>query len=225
MDIESINGFPADRWSWCDSSPRDEERARRDHQSSTTRSKRAIVDDNELIQRISQRDTRAFEQLYESYHDYLRRFILRMNRWLEERVEEIINDVMLVVWMKADSFNHTSKVSTWILGIAYNKVLGSAKSEIKSISVDIDEIEPILPGVIDQGLREFEFQDWLNAAMDRLTPQQRALMELTCVQGLNYQEIAQILDCPENTVKTRMFNARKKLRQMLPEIGHHEEFE
>jgi len=65
---------------------------------------------------------------------------------------------------------------------------------------------------ISQSGRNTETQDWLNCALDILPADQRAVIELTFYHGLPYQEIAKILDCPENTVKTRMFHARKKLQ-------------
>ena len=57
--------------------------------------------------------------------------------------------------------------------------------------------------------------NWLESALDRLSPEQRAVIELTYFQGLHYSEIAVLMDCPENTVKTRMHHARKKLAVIL----------
>lgn len=180
------------------------------------------VSDLELVQAVCRGDKRAFEMLYQRYHTPIRRFVYRVNRRLEN-VDEIINDVMLVVWRKADTFNRTSKVSTWIFGIAYNKALNAGAQWSGGTEVDFDEVEPMLPGVVDAGMREYELQDWLTAALDRLSPDQRAVMELTCLHGMHYEEIAEVLGCPENTVKTRMFHARKKLKQVLPEIGGYEQ--
>lgn len=200
--------------------PRDErsERVLRDTRPGNLTHEGSEPSDQELVRRVCQRDKRAFETLYQRYHTPIRRFIYRVNRRLDS-VEEIINDVMLVVWQKAESFNGSSKVSTWILGITYNKVLNAGSQWSGAANVDFDEIEPFLPGVVDLGIREYELQDWLSVALDRLSPDQRAVMELTCLHGMHYEEIAEVLGCPENTVKTRMFYARKKLKQMLPEIG------
>ncbi len=54
--------------------------------------------------------------------------------------------------------------------------------------------------------------------MRALSPEQRAVMELVYHHGLHYREIAQVIDCPENTVKTRVFHARRKLRSLWPEL-------
>lgn len=199
-----------------------EDASRRESRPITVGSDQAETSDLELLQAICRKDKRAFETLYQRYHTPIRRFVYRVNRRLDN-VEEIINDVMLVVWRKADSFNSTSKVSTWILGIAYNKALNAGAQWAGGAEVDFDEVEPMLPGVVDAGMREYELQDWLTVALGRLSPDQRAVMELTCLHGMHYEEIAEVLGCPENTVKTRMFHARKKLKQILPEIGGYEQ--
>ena len=62
-------------------------------------------------------------------------------------------------------------------------------------------------------------QDWLDVGMRRLSGEQRAVVELTYFHGYSYAEIAGILSCPVNTVKTRMFHARARLRQILPELS------
>jgi RNA polymerase sigma-70 factor (ECF subfamily) len=64
-----------------------------------------------------------------------------------------------------------------------------------------------------------DLRDLLDAALDRLSPDHRAVVELTYFHGCSYEEIAAIVDCPVNTVKTRMFHARAKLRKLLPTLG------
>lgn len=64
-------------------------------------------------------------------------------------------------------------------------------------------------------LKQLEMIDWLESALDMLSPDQRSVIELTYFQGLHYSEIAVLMECPENTVKTRMHHARKKLALIL----------
>jgi len=65
------------------------------------------------------------------------------------------------------------------------------------------------------GIQQLETNDWLDTALESLSIDQRAVIELTYFQGLHYSEIAELMECPENTVKTRMFHARKKLASIL----------
>ena len=170
------------------------------------------ADEQILLQRIGAGDNSAFEAFYKNYYPRLFRFILRMTRQ-PDNVEELIQETLLVVWEKPDGFNHESKISTWVFGIAYNKALKSiAKNARRSNDVDIDELADSIGDKNANPAKSREDQDWLGAALAILPADQRAVIELTFYHGLSYQDVAKILDCPENTVKTRMFNVRKKLQ-------------
>src|SRR6185437_863575 len=80
------------------------------------------LDDASLIDRVAARDLQAFDALYRAYHTRLARFLGRLTR-RAGLVDEVLNDTMLVVWNRADSYNGRSKVSTWIFAIAYRKTL------------------------------------------------------------------------------------------------------
>jgi RNA polymerase sigma-70 factor (ECF subfamily) len=169
-------------------------------------------DEYGLLARISQGDTSAFEAFYKAYYPRLFRFILRMTQQTDV-VEELIQETLLVVWEKPESFNHTSKISTWVLGIAYNKTLKLlSKAAKRNQDLDMDDWLELIDDPTANLAQNNENQDWLNCALATLSPEHRAVIELTFYHDLSYQEIARILDCPENTVKTRMFHARKKLQ-------------
>lgn len=175
---------------------------------------KAAGDDNEyaLLQRIVEGDTLAFEKFYKLYYPRLFRFILRITRQ-PDHIEELIQETLLLVWEKPERFNHTCKISTWVFGIAYYKALKSmSKAARSSNDLNIDEFSETMADPLATMADNAETQDWLNRALASLPADQRAVVELTFYHGLSYQEIAKILDCPENTVKTRMFHARKKLQ-------------
>lgn len=171
-----------------------------------------LSDEVSLLQRINLGDTAAFEVFYKIYYPRLFRFILRMTGQ-PDAVEELIQETLFLVWEKPYGFNHESKVSTWIFGIAYHKTLKAmAKTAKRDNDLDIDELSDVIGDPGNNPAVNRENQDWLNLALASLPPDQRAVVELTFYHGLCYQEVAKILDCPENTVKTRMFHARKKLQ-------------
>lgn len=170
------------------------------------------VDEYALFERIVEGDELAFETFYKHFYPRLFRFILRTTRQ-PESIEELIQETLLLVWEKPERFNHTSKISTWVFGIAYHKALKSmSKTARRSHDVDVEELNETIGDPLANLAENTEAQDWLNSALDRLSADQRAVIELTFYHGLAYQDIAKILDCPENTVKTRMFHARKKLQ-------------
>jgi RNA polymerase sigma factor (sigma-70 family) len=171
----------------------------------------SAIDEYTLLQRIIDGDTSAFEVFYKLYFSKLFRFIQRMTH--PESVEELIQETLLVVWEKPEGFNHTSKISTWVFGIAYNKALKSlSKNARRRNDVDVDDLLETLGDSAANPAQKLESEDWLSCSLAALSPDQRAVIELTFYHGLPYQDIAIILNCPENTVKTRMFHARKKLQ-------------
>ena len=176
-----------------------------------------VEDDYALLSRIAMGDTAAFEAFYKAYYPRLFRFILRMTQQ-PDMVEELIQETLLVVWEKPDHFNHTSKLSTWVFGIAYHKALKLISKNGRNQHDMDDWLEQIDDPNANPALNS-ENQDWLNYALSSLSAEHRAVIELTFYHDLSYQEISRILDCPENTVKTRMFHARKKLQLIAAQSG------
>jgi RNA polymerase sigma factor (sigma-70 family) len=174
--------------------------------------------DRELMTGVQARDVGAFEMLYSTFYHRLSRFIFQVTRQLD-MVEDVINETMLVVWEKPETFDYTCKVSTWIFGIAYRKALKTSAKQARSAhAVPIDEFGEELADNRASPARQVEGEDLLSVALNSLPQEQRAVIELTFGHGLRYQEIAAILDCPENTVKTRMFHARKRLQTLFDEL-------
>jgi RNA polymerase sigma-70 factor (ECF subfamily) len=129
---------------------------------------------------------------------------------------------MLVVWQNGKAFQGRSRVATWILGIAYRKALKLRQSSrrwwdrFKAEDVgDYDE----LSGESSEHREAGDLQDLLEKGMATLPVKQRAVVELTYFYGYSYEEIAAIVDCPVNTVKTRMFHARARLKDILPALA------
>jgi len=176
-----------------------------------------------LLERIEQGDRAALQELYAAYYHALLRFMQRITRSLE-LAQEGVNDVMLTVWRNSTSFGRRSSVSTWIMGIAYNKALKSLASKRRWSSrfgFQIDDFEDRSEAAVEPSEHR-DLRDWLTKALDALPPAQRAVVDLTYFGGYSYEEIAAIMGCPVNTVKTRMFHARAKLRHALPALANGE---
>jgi RNA polymerase sigma-70 factor (ECF subfamily) len=184
--------------------------------------KRAAEDriDGELLARVARGDRKALAELYHRYYHSLLRFMHRLTGDLGA-AQEGVNDVMLVVWERASGFGGRSRVGTWILGIAYRKALKLRLRLHKWTErfKAADWTEVIEPIARVEGLsEEIVTQDLLSRAFRQLSPRQRAVVELTYYFGYSYEEIARIVGCPENTVKTRMFHARARLRACLQQL-------
>jgi RNA polymerase sigma-70 factor (ECF subfamily) len=179
------------------------------------RTDEASAEEATLLRRIAAGDRLAFESLYRGYFPRLTRFLERVVR-RPHVVEEVLNDAMLVVWRKAASFNGESKVSTWIFSIAYRKALKAIKRFDEPVEADDRELESTQPGPEGQ-LMQRQRWELLLQQIGRMSAEQRAVIELTYYHGYAYREIAQIMGCPVDTVKTRMFHARRRLRQFVSE--------
>lgn len=171
--------------------------------------------DNELLAGVAAGDRRALEELYFGYHRRLARFLSRFTPRYEN-VEEIINDTFMAVWRSAKDFRRASQVSTWIFGIAYRTALKSLrrqKHHTAAASLDDHPEQTVDPGA------EAELQDWVSHGLNHLPIEQRLTLELAYHMGHSMEEIASITDVPVGTVKARMYQARKKLRERLPTLG------
>jgi RNA polymerase sigma-70 factor (ECF subfamily) len=171
--------------------------------------------DNALLVAIAAGDRRALEELYLSYHRRLARFLSRFTPRYEN-VEEIINDTFMVVWQNAKDFRSASQVSTWIIGIAYRTALKSFRRQKNHTGTG--SLEDYPEQTVDPTL-DAEVHDWLKHGLSRLPIEQRLTLELAYHMGHSLEEIAAITECPVGTVKARMFHAREKLRQYLPDLS------
>ena len=170
-------------------------------------------DERALLHRISSGDRNAFRELYFRYYGRLARFLSRVTRDRDD-VEEVINDTLLIVWQHAGDFRGASRVSTWIFGIAYRCALksvrrASARSRVSAhASQQAEEL-------VEDAARGTEVRQLLDTALSALSPEQRLALVLAYCMGYSCEEIAAIAECPVNTVKTRMFHARHKLRASI----------
>lgn len=171
-------------------------------------------EDARLVARIRARDLRAFEELYRSYHPRLSRFLTNLIH-RPPLIEEVLNDTMLVVWDKPDSFNGASKLSTWIFAIAYRKAMKAVRRCDEPIEDKQAETRVSPDAGPDQRLGQQQAQAALLGAIGGLSPDHRAVVDLCYFHEIGYREIAEIMDCPVDTVKTRMFHARRHLKRML----------
>lgn len=171
------------------------------------------LDDGELVRRVGGGDRLAFQALYRAYFPRLARFLDRMTRNVP-LLEEIVNDTMLVVWQKAASYDGSSKVSTWIFGIAYRQALKALRGLDEPLE-DLTEAAGEAWQEPEHAMAALQLQRGVGRALDALPLEQRLVVCLTFYHGMAYQEIADTMGCPVNTVKTRMFHARQRLKDML----------
>jgi RNA polymerase sigma-70 factor (ECF subfamily) len=177
------------------------------------------VSDRALIRAVAAGDKRAMHTLYVRHNVRVFRFILRMidNRSL---AEDLVSEVFLDVWRKADCFKAKSQVSTWLLAIARNKTLSSLRRRSDEQLNDgvLDMIEDPADDpetLVQMGDRSAIVQKCLA----QLSPAHREVLDLVYYHEKSVDEIAEIVGIPASTVKTRTFYARSRMEQFLKLAG------
>jgi RNA polymerase sigma-70 factor, ECF subfamily len=173
--------------------------------------------DRELLTQIVAGERRALERLYFNYHGRLAQFLTRLTG-RRDAIEEAINDTFWIVWQKAAQFRGDSRASTWIMGIAWRCGLKALRRSGPLPPEHGEAMVDAMPS-LDTTLASEELREWLDSGLRTLPFEQRATMELAYFMGHSCEEIASIMGCPVNTVKARMFQARIKLRNLLPTLG------
>jgi RNA polymerase sigma-70 factor (ECF subfamily) len=176
----------------------------------------ADATDRMLLQRMATGDRAALSVLYRSYHGRLCRFLSRLTR-RPDVIEEVVNDCFWIAWQKAGNFHGDSRVSTWLMGIAYRCGLKALRQHGDEPVEDDTSQEQRTPAHdLDE---DRELRDWLSKGLDHLSVDQRVVIELVYGVGHTLDDVAVIMQCPVGTVKARLFHARVKLRNVLPALA------
>ncbi|MFP1630649.1 sigma-70 family RNA polymerase sigma factor [Zhengella sp. ZM62] len=175
--------------------------------------------DEDLVRQIAKGERRALEALYARHHRRVFHFIRRFED-NTAMAEDLANDVFLDVWTLADRFEFRSRVTSWLLGIARYKALNARRARKKT--VDPDEA---LGGLADGAdtpeitAQKVSKAEALRNCIAALPEEHRIVIDLVYYHETSVRDVAEILQVPENTVKTRMFNARRKLSALMQAAG------
>lgn len=165
--------------------------------------------ESRLLRRVADGDRQAFADLFDRYHARLFKFVFRLTGSYAT-ADELTNDILLAVWQNAARYRGEARVSTWIFGIAYRQALRRLRAR-KLHSVPLAENDASVEGP----QRNIENEDWVRRAVRELPPKQQLTVLMVYYVGMTCEETAQATDTPVNTVKTRMFHARRKLKSYL----------
>jgi len=168
-----------------------------------------------LLERIAAGSNEAMADFYRQFESKVYAFALRkLND--PHASADIVNEVMMAVWQGADRFQANAKVSTWLLGITHNKVIDRIRKNVRNESEELNDSMPDTDNTAAVDLvARAEDAKRLNECMERLSQAHREVVHLAFFEDLTYGEIANIVGCPEGTVKTRMLHAKQNLKRCL----------
>jgi RNA polymerase sigma-70 factor (ECF subfamily) len=175
--------------------------------------------DEVLIGRIASGDRLAMQVLFARHHVRVFRFVLRLVRD-ESSAEDLISEVFLDVWRQAGKFEGRSAVSTWLLAIARFKALSALRRRTDA-ELDEETAEAIEDTADDPevALEKKDKSAVIRKCLVHLSAEHREIIDLVYYHEKSVEEVAAIVGIPENTVKTRMFYARKRLADLLKAAG------
>ncbi len=175
--------------------------------------------DEILIERIASGDHAAMQALFVRHNVPVFRYLARMVR-NDALADDLIGDTFLEVWQRAGRFEGRSTVSTWLIGIARFKAL-SALRRRSDQALDDETTEAIedkadTPEIAEQKRDKSQVLRRCVAALSR---QHGEIIDLVYYHEKSIEEVAELVGIPENTVKTRLFHARKRLAEMAQAQG------
>jgi RNA polymerase sigma-70 factor (ECF subfamily) len=193
---------------------------------------RANVDPAELqlVDGAAAGDREARRALFERYREIAYRVAVRITRRDEDALD-VVQDSFIRAFERLSEFQREAGFRTWLLRIVSNRALDLLRSRRVRLAVRLDgeddERGPELPSEdpADQpmhGLERLELAQRLRRAIDRLPMDQRAAFALYATGEMTYGQIAEALGIPIGTVMSRLFHARRRLHEMLPDLAPRE---
>ncbi|HEX7975649.1 MAG TPA: sigma-70 family RNA polymerase sigma factor [Anaerolineales bacterium] len=174
-----------------------------------------------LLQRASTGDEHAFDELYHRFETPLYNYILRLIH--EPPVaEDLLQEVFVAAWNGASGFRGLSGVKTWLFHIAHNRTVSWLREHRRTLVYEDLRVSSEQDGP-EQVLIQALSSERMKQALDGLSPEHRAVVELAFYQDLPYSEIAAIIGCPVGTVKSRMSYARRYLNHLLRDLAQEED--
>jgi RNA polymerase sigma-70 factor (ECF subfamily) len=175
--------------------------------------------DEALLASIAAGDRRAMHLLYARHNVRVFRFVLRLTKDTT-LADDLVSEVFVEVWRRADTFKGQSQVSTWLLAIARHKALSALRARSdeqldEDVAATITDPADTPELMVEKRNRSAIVQKCLS----QLSALHREVLDLVYYHGKSVQEVAQIVAVPVSTVKTRMFYARKRMEGLLAAAG------
>jgi RNA polymerase sigma-70 factor, ECF subfamily len=173
-------------------------------------------DDLELIGRCRSGDDAAFSELVDRYKDLVYGLVYRM---VTDRsvADDLAQDVFLKIHRGIPYFRGEARLSTWIFRIVQNVCTQARSRRHPEVPLESDQPGARQYGSTDAAFGDLETRDRLQKAMEQLPPNYRLLIAAHYLRGIQYEALAESLDIPLGTVKTHLYRAKRRLRELLEE--------
>lgn len=177
----------------------------------------SIIPDEELMSLLTKGGQQAFDELYKRYSTSLLNFFFRMLNNDRKKAEDMLHDLFLKIIEKPENFDQSRTFSSWFYTLAGNMI----RNEYRSIQIrndfvqqNRDQPEEEAENLVENMDRQL-FDQKLQAELDSLNPDAKTMFNLRFVEEMSISQIAEIMDCPEGTVKSRLFYTTRQLAKKL----------
>ncbi len=173
----------------------------------------AVDEDATLLRAVAAGDRGALAELYAAHAPWL---VLRLSRRCNDPglVDEVVQDTFVAVWRGARRWDGSGQVAAWIWGIGIRRLVDGLRRR-PAVTAELHDLQSgVTVSAEEQVLLGVEYGD-LAGALGRLSPELRAVVQATVLDGLTSREAGRLLGIPTGTVKTRMMRARAALREEL----------
>ena len=189
------------------------------------RKKDRVYTDSELMQQIVSGDQAAFSELYYRYKGRMYYYFYRMLDNSAEQANDFLQELFMKLIEKPESYNPAFPFSTWLYSIANNMCKNEyRRREIRREYQQFEASEPRLDYLNDQSIEPEQMVEKIFQTLDLLGEDHRSAFLLRYREGFSVREVAEILELPEGTVKSRLFYARKLLAEKLDYLKNEIEF-
>ncbi len=175
-------------------------------------------EDVKLARRIAAGDESALRELNAEYGKRLYAYALRLTGD-QAKAEDVVQDVLVVVWKTAARYRGEGRFIAWLLGIVHHTAMNSIRHASIQISEAMEESLPANTNSPETQAQLNQQGEWVRKGLESLSSEHRAVLELVFYQGLSLDEIAQVCRCPLGTVKSRLAYARQHLKGILSRQG------
>lgn len=178
--------------------------------------KRIIVAENDLVAMLRERNQRGFTILYDNYSSALYGVILKIVR-SEEIAADVLQEAFVKIWRNIDSYERSKgSLFTWILNVARNTAIDKIRSQDYQQNTQNQPLEYFVSVVEEENPVEHQVDAiGVRKVVDQLRPEYRSIIELVYFQGYTQAEVAEELEIPLGTVKTRVKAALAQLRNLI----------
>ncbi len=179
--------------------------------------------DEELMQFIANGKEGAFDEIYNRYAKKIFHFLCSKLNNDSEKANDLLQDLFLKIIEQPKSFDTKKKFSSWIFTVAYNQCINEhRRNKVRGLKVNDFEMNTVIDpdsSTMKEENRFTPFMNKLTQELNKLNPKHSTVFELRYTQNMSINEISEVMECSKGTVKSRLYNATKKLATLLQDFN------